>query len=274
MTITQNSISTCEHEALGPVTLCRFTRGTKSKPSYSFSLVSSAAFAKARRRENPVDTIAALPSKLALTPVGLGHVKKYGPVLLEYSSHFSDIARAEDMCFTLDTEENADACAEFLGSLGPKELTKHVYSFFDDALFDIDSNKDSRPVNFPVRVDISNRDVDIAKAETHLKERKCVTAIYRDRGLSIGHDYVPPSLDVIVSLSPNVRRQIEDMVSANSPQYRFRPNDPVSAGRFAMTYALVPAPDRPAKFNALGLNALVRKAELADPGEGEEDYGY
>jgi hypothetical protein len=270
MTITQTSISTCEHEAFGPVTLCRFTRGTKAKPLYAYSLVTTAAFAKARRRPRPVDVIAGLTSVLALTPAGLEAMKKYGPVLLQYSSRFSDLRPEGDMIFPLETSDAADALAKFLGSLSPKELWNHVYLFFSDVLFSVDATKDSRPVNFPVHVDISNSYVDITAAEKSLGKRKSVRATHRNPGI-MGHDYVASSLDVIVALSAPLRAKIEDVAAANKSQYRFHPNDPTAAGRFELTYMLVPFPGRPASFNALGLNALVRKEELPDPDDDSFD---
>jgi hypothetical protein len=273
MTITQTSISTCEHEAFGPVTLCRFTRGTKAKPTHSYSLVTTAAFAKARRRPNSVDVISALQSVLAFTPSGLAAMKEYGPVLLQYSSHFNDLRPEGDMLFSLESDADADALAAFLGSLSPKALLSHVYLFFSDVLFPIDADKESRPVNFPVHVDISSSDVDIDKAEVFLGKRKCVRAIHRSRALT-GPGYVPASLDVIVALSAPMREAIEGLAATNKSQYRFRPNEPVGAGRLEMTYLLVPAPGRPAKFNALGLNALARKVTLDDSDGDEEDYDH
>lgn len=166
---------------------------------------------------------------------------------------------------------DAAAIRDLLAGLSDENVRGRVFAAYDSvALFGLDSSTEAPPLNHPVYFEVSNRYVDVARAEAHLHEHPMVKHVAYERGRPSNYDHVPSSLQLVVALPDAVRATIEHDVRAEYARY-IRGGERCAAGPSNFERAFTWSLSDPGRCygDPLGLRAFARaRDEYQEP-----DYG-
>ncbi len=256
LNLTQTLTATIED--FGPLALCT----TPRRGAETTFLVTSAAVARAAAQARPVDALSQAERLLVLTDAGLEVLCAGGPFAL-----FGSRAPGEPL-YAID---DAAALRALLEGLSGAQIRERVFVDYDHlALFEYDSAFDATPVNFPVNIEVSDRYVDVHRAQPALDANPIVRQVVYDRGRPGSYDHVPAALHLTVALPDDLRSRIE----RDTREYYQRVLDPgeriaASPSFFAQTFTWALAED-PTRFgDPLGLAPFARPRDGYD--ESEDD---
>ena len=201
MRITQTTTDTLDVTSFGPASLC--TVNYESQRGSSVFLVASSGLATATRGRRPVDQVMKFEWLVVLRDAGLDAVSRWGVTALDPTGALPDayVDRGD-----LIVTDYAVAISETLAGLSDDEVRMRTFAMHEWlGLYPLDSPVESEPLNHPVWIEVSDENVDISAARSHLESHQYVSRVVYDRGRPGSYDHIPSALYVTVT-PPGDRR--------------------------------------------------------------------